>query len=65
MRVIYKLDLAPTNALACYAMGVVFSVLAIASAALVYRGFERPILAFRDRRVPARPGPANPAAARA
>ena len=65
MRVIYKLDLAPTNALGCYAMGVVFAVLAIASAALVYRGFERPILALRERWVPARPSHANPVAARA
>ena len=54
MRVIYKLDLAPTNTLGCYAMGVVFALLAIASAALVYRGFERPILNLRDRWVPAR-----------
>src|SRR5215470_8249665 len=62
MRVIYKLDLAPTNALGCYAMGAVFAVLAIASAALVYRGFERPILALRDRWVPARRGEAAVAA---
>jgi len=63
--VIYKLDLAPTNTLGCYAMGVVFAVLAIASAALVYRAFERPILNLRDRWVPARPRHANPVAARA
>jgi peptidoglycan/LPS O-acetylase OafA/YrhL len=63
MRVIYKLNLAPTNALGCYAIAVVFAVLAIASAALVYRGFERPILALRDRWVPGRPSRADPVAA--
>ncbi len=62
MRVIYKLDLAPTNSLGCYAMGVVFAALAIASAALVYRGFERPILVLRDRWMPARHGQAAVAA---
>lgn len=62
MRVIYKLGLAPTNALGCYAIAVVFMVLAIASAALVYRGFERPILALRDRWVPARPRGTDPVA---
>ncbi|HET7097316.1 MAG TPA: acyltransferase [Casimicrobiaceae bacterium] len=65
MRVIYKLDLAPANTLGCYAMGVIFAALSIASAALVYRGFERPILALRDRWVPAQPRHANPVAARA
>lgn len=62
MRVIYKLDLAPTDVLGCAAIAVVFVVLAIASAALVYRGFERPILALRDRWMPARPLRANPVA---
>jgi peptidoglycan/LPS O-acetylase OafA/YrhL len=55
MRVIYKLNLAPANVVGCAAIAVVFVVLSIASAALVYRGFERPILALRDRWVPARP----------
>ena len=59
MRIIYKLNLAPANAFGCYAIAVVFAVLAIASAAIVYRGFERPILALRDRWVPARPHRAN------
>jgi len=62
MRVIYKLDLAPSNLLGCVAIAVVFAALAIASAALVYRGFERPILALRDRWVPARPREPGPAA---
>jgi peptidoglycan/LPS O-acetylase OafA/YrhL len=44
-------------------IAVVFMVLAIASAALVYRGFERPILALRDRWVPARPRRASAVAA--
>jgi peptidoglycan/LPS O-acetylase OafA/YrhL len=65
MRVIYKLDLAPTNALGCYAMGAVFAALAIAAAALVYRYFERPILTLRERWVPARPRHADSVAARA
>ena len=55
MRIIYKLNLAPADPLGCYAIAVAFAVLAIASAAVVYRGFERPILALRDRWVPARP----------
>jgi peptidoglycan/LPS O-acetylase OafA/YrhL len=63
MRILYKLNLAPTNALGCYVIAVVFMVLAIASAALVYRGFERPILALRDRWVPARPRRASAVAA--
>jgi peptidoglycan/LPS O-acetylase OafA/YrhL len=63
MRVIYKLDLAPKNAPGCYAIAAIFMVLAIASAVLVYRGFERPILALRDRWVPARPGRVDPVAA--
>ena len=62
MRIIYKLNLAPASTVGCYAIAVVFAVLAIASAALVYRGFERPILALRDRWVPARPQRANPVA---
>jgi peptidoglycan/LPS O-acetylase OafA/YrhL len=59
MRVIYKLDLAPSNLVGCLAIAVVFAALAIASAALVYRGFERPILSLRDRWVPARPRAAD------
>jgi len=55
MRVIYKLDLAPSSLFGCLVTGVVFAALSIAAAALVYRGFERPILAMRDRWVPARP----------
>jgi peptidoglycan/LPS O-acetylase OafA/YrhL len=68
MRVIYKLDLAPSSPAGCVAIALVFVVLAVASAALVYRVFERPILDLRERWVPAgrrRAEPVAPEEARA
>ncbi len=53
MRVLDKLGIKPTSALGCIALALVFMVLAVASAALVYRSFERPILDLRDRWFPA------------
>jgi peptidoglycan/LPS O-acetylase OafA/YrhL len=64
IRVLDKLGVKPTDALACYALAAVFMAVAVLSAAIVYRGFERPILDLRDRWFPARAQRAEPVAER-
>jgi peptidoglycan/LPS O-acetylase OafA/YrhL len=64
MRVLGKLEIKPTDAFGCYALALSYTAIAVLSAALVYRGFERPILALRDRWFPSRPQYPKPVAKR-
>jgi len=53
IRVFDQIAVRPTSATGCLALALAFTAIAVASAALVYRSFERPILVWRDRWFPA------------